>query len=655
MSDDQIERIRYYNGQLLTKQDFEDEQNYHIKKLKHHAKRFPPGVIAGLEVKYDTESEKFKIVMEQQEQEVGSAVTKDGEQIIVNEELSIDQTKYSSDKPYLYIKFHEDKVISAGNSICNNDNKKNRIVECAELGWSEIPDSEGTTITLAWIEEADRSSCGQTKCKKYNECEETYCIHPSQTGIIKDRMGRRVRLDAKIFDEENIVFTEGGHDHIGSDKGKQIGTNGIALYDPQSPDPTGIIAGHIQPNAVTFGKLDSDLQYTIENGFKNVTIDATSVGDLKGTYPDHVYIKPHKVTTEKIAAAVIKIAPDYEVLDGKGIQSNQIRLADGSHVYDPSFEDGIKTAHIFDDAITSNKIAEAGTRTEDGEECGIQSAHIRLPDPDSLVTNPSDGDGIKTAHIFDDAVTGDKIAKAGGSPDLGINSEHIQENAILSKHIEYAETTDIPETESGIKTEHIQDGAVTGDKIAIAGGSPDDGINTEHIQNGAVTLEKLHQEVLDEIFPTSPPSSSQSEPLSESYYIPELSTSTIKSQNIGQADEGISGQDITTGSGIKTAHIQNEAVTSAKLSLIEAEANGTIAAGDTVEVSFDFEGADFDKPRIGQVIPIKSQSPGTALDKGLSFNMEYILLSENKIRYKFTITNHSPFVIQYKRRIIKFN
>ena len=48
-----IQRLNYYKGQVLTAQDFNDQQNYHRNKLDLILKRFPSGIIEGLDVTED--------------------------------------------------------------------------------------------------------------------------------------------------------------------------------------------------------------------------------------------------------------------------------------------------------------------------------------------------------------------------------------------------------------------------------------------------------------------------------------------------------------------------------------------------------------------------------------------------------------------------
>ena len=93
----------------------------------------------------------------------------------------------------------------------------------------------------------------------------------------------------------------------------------------------------------------------------------------------------------------------------------------------------------------------------------------------------------------------------------------------------------------GVISAKIADGAVIREKIA------DDAVTSDKIANEAVTMDKLHPDVRDAIEEAA-----------------EIEEDEIKSVMIDDAD-GTSSQDTTTGSGIKTPHIQNDAVATEKI------------------------------------------------------------------------------------------
>lgn len=45
-----LKRLNYFQGQVLTAQDFIDQQDYHLQKLQLLLSRFPNGIVRGLEV-----------------------------------------------------------------------------------------------------------------------------------------------------------------------------------------------------------------------------------------------------------------------------------------------------------------------------------------------------------------------------------------------------------------------------------------------------------------------------------------------------------------------------------------------------------------------------------------------------------------------------
>jgi hypothetical protein len=131
--------------------------------------------------------------------------------------------------------------------------------------------------------------------------------------------------------------------------------------------------------------------------------------------------------------------------------------------------------------------------------------------------------GIKTEHIQDDAVTSAKIAEADGTSAQDTN------------------------TGTGIKTGHIQDNAVTAAKLSSD--STDDtlrAVGTDHIQSDAVTREKLDPDLRSFIEGGR------------------IGDDAIQSAMIAEADSRTN-QSTNEGTGIKTGHIQDGAITTDKI------------------------------------------------------------------------------------------
>jgi hypothetical protein len=204
MSDNFVKRLRYYKGQLLTAPDFEDQQRYHIDKLRRHIQRFPFGVVEGLEVDFlieDSHVPPFKI-------SPGKAVDKEGNEIVVAQEIIVEDFNEEDESPFLSIAFDDTETEYASHSVCEDNRKDNRVIEKGVHSWDKIP-NEGLKLTLAQI---------------YRDLKGILQIGQ---GTVTQRDTIPLRIDAKIIPENQVRFNEEGHDHSGGENGNPISDTGL--------------------------------------------------------------------------------------------------------------------------------------------------------------------------------------------------------------------------------------------------------------------------------------------------------------------------------------------------------------------------------------------------------------------------------------------
>ncbi len=627
MSSGNIQRLRYYKGLALIAQDFQDEQAYHVEKLRRHTQRFPHGIIGGLAVVFDASKGAFVI-------EAGSAVDNEGREIVIPEEgleVDIPHAQFARQETaqglYLSIVFDESDTACAERSLCEISAKNNRTVERAEASWEDIPNPDGATITLAWVRNTDDGFDIKPTKENLDDPKENF-----------DDNGRRIRIDSGVNTEDKIIFNPvEGHDHSGGDNGTPIPPGGI--------EDDAIISQKIAEADGTSGQVTD-----IGSGVKT---DHIQDGAITGDKIRNGAVNADKLATD-IAITDQQLAPDAVI-------SSKIKEADGTSGQNTETGSGVKTEHIQNSAVTDAKI----------DDDAIISAKIAEADGSSG-QNTDTGRGIKTNHIQDNAITGIKIgndavtsakiadADGSGSQDTnagsGIKTNHIQNDAITSAKIAEADGATGQNTESGrgVKTNHIQNNAIISTKIADNAivsvklaeadnnGSQDtnsgSGVKTNHIQDNAITREKIRNGAVS------------ADKLAADIAITDqqLAPDAVISSKIREAD-GTTGQDTNTGSGVKTGHIQDGAVTSVKLSLIEQVQNRTVNHLSFEQVPFDFTGPDFDKPRLAQVIP-------TTVGATISFGLEIHRVEVERMSYIVTINNlHQTLDTQCTVRILKFN
>ncbi|MCK6619946.1 MAG: hypothetical protein HUU32_08285 [Calditrichaceae bacterium] len=517
-----IQRVRYFKRQLLTARDFQDEQNYLVEMHRRHAKRLSFGVIEGLKVTYVASQGAFKIAP-------GSAVDNQGREMVVGEEGLL-VAGFDPLKPYLGIEYAEEETC-VGNSVCEGVSKNNRIAECPTARWDEAPDGKGSRITLAWI--VPTAGGG-------------FEVHDGDDEF--DDKGRRIRVNAGVFSEDKIRFTDiGGHDHSGASKGTPIGPDGIqnGAVSEEKLANGAVSTNKLQDNAVNTRNI-ANLQVT---GAKlaDGAVTTAKLGDLA-------------VSTEKIAEGAItqpKLSPDIT-----------LPIQDGS-ITTPKLADGaVTTPKLGDNAVTAAKLADNSVAT------------------DKLANNSVNAD-----KLVNNAVIASKIAS----------------QAVITDKIALEAVTDSRLGAGAVSNVKIANGAVTDTKLA------NNAVTTAKINDGAVTAVKINDGAVSEV---------------------KLANNAVSADKIAA-------------NAITTPKISDGAVTGVKLSLVENGITGAIPPGSTLQLSFPVSGAEFDRPRIIQVIPTDPQ------DAELSWNFRVRMAGTQALLYVAEISNHSDFGIQFLARIIR--
>jgi len=165
-----------------------------------------------------------------------------------------------------------------------------------------------------------------------------------------------------------------------------------------------------------------------------------------------------------------------------------------------------------------------GTPQLDASAALVDGSIIAIKIQDAAVTSSKINDNaVISSKIQDGAVTYDELATGA------VYGDKIANQAIKSAKLDVADGTTGQDTNSGsgVKTNHVQDAAITQTKIA------DSAIVEAKLNDGSVTVNKLADDA-------------------------------VESKKLKVAD-GTSGQDTSTGSGVKTNHIQDDAITNSKI------------------------------------------------------------------------------------------
>lgn len=94
-------RLRYYNGQFLQQQDFTDEQEYHLDRLRrHHRLLHTPGIAEGLTVSATVNTTTATV-------SAGTAIDRWGRQIVLTEPFDVAFASHANKWVLVVISFHQ--------------------------------------------------------------------------------------------------------------------------------------------------------------------------------------------------------------------------------------------------------------------------------------------------------------------------------------------------------------------------------------------------------------------------------------------------------------------------------------------------------------------------------------------------------------------
>jgi len=463
-------RIKYYKGQMLTARDFDDQQEYHRQKHKALLRRFPHGIVGGLEVicakKSDDPNDFDGFLIKE-----GLAVDREGREIVVPENgFKVSVSEFDPETPYLGLVYDEnDELIVSGQ--CDTNQKNNRIKEGFEIKWDKAPNI-GSIITVALIELKDGMEAGPT-CDNYDV-------------ILEDREGGpRIRIDAGV---------------VGGD---QIADGAITV-------------DKIRDNAVTTGKIISGA--VIED-----KLDAEVKGKLVtgGNAHNHTDGQGAAIPEEGLEADVrSKLVTngnshDHSGGDGAAIPEDGLeaavrsKLVTNGNSHDHSGGDG---GLIPEDGLAGGVRAKLVTGGDGHDHAGgdgtvIPEAGLEVAVKSKLVTNGNDhdhsgGDGAAIPEgglansIRAKLVTGgDGHNHAGG--DGVVIPEDGLEAAVRSKLVTNGNSHDHSGGDGGLIPEDGLAGSVRAKLVASGDGHNHAGgngglINEDGLANGAVTSDKLN-------------------------------------------------------------------------------------------------------------------------------------------------------------------
>jgi hypothetical protein len=426
-----LARIKYFRGQMLTARDFDDQQEYHRQKQKQLLRRFPFGIVGGLNVtcvQKGSEPDDFDGFLIEE----GLAIDRAGNEITVPEGgFKVPVTEFNSEAPYLSLVYTEDEVL-VGDALCGSNQKNNRIEEGFEIRWEMAPNI-GDSITVALIELRDPNESGPI-------CDNYRVILEDVTG------GPRIRIDAGVVGTEQLAD--------GAVTVSKIGNTAVT----ESKIATSAVTGaKIQNNAVSEDKIQI-------GAVTESKIGTNAVTDSK--------IADNAVTDSKIV--------DRAVIERKLSDDVKGKLVPNGQVHNHTGDGGAPIPENGLDTLVQNKLVTGGNNHDHTngngalitEDALAQALKDKLDaiSPDHDHTGPLETkiplNGLSDA-IRDRLVTnGDGHMHTGGDDGAQIPPQGLADNAVTTKKIEDLAVTEVKlSQEVQDKLNGVVVGRLTGDTL----------------------------------------------------------------------------------------------------------------------------------------------------------------------------------------------
>jgi hypothetical protein len=200
-------------------------------------------------------------------------------------------------------------------------------------------------------------------------------------------------------------------------------------------------------------------------------------------------------------------------------------------------------------------------------EAGVSGSNRVLEEPVVTVVPPGTvpANALRLAAITGGTIDND-VRTLAGLKNGAVGEANLADNAVGSRALAEADAGAVqdPNTGSGVKTAHLKDRAVTEPKLAdnavsnrtiLAGG-----ITEPKLANAAVSEPKLANNAVSAAKLRSDAANNANRAVGPNH----LQNDSVVSRALAPADAG-NDQTLTTGAGVKTGHLKDEAVSAAKL------------------------------------------------------------------------------------------
>jgi hypothetical protein len=353
----EVKRVNYFNGQFLREPDFTDEQDYHVRHQRDHARLLhTAGIAEGLDIPDPLGGATAVTV------NAGVAYDDDGQRIVLADNRTVELIDAPAGQAvYITIAYAEAETDPTDETGIP-----------AKTRWTEAPLIE--TLPSPPADPGKKLVLGRI-------------VRTGTTATSVDRTERRaagvkggdLAVRSLMFTSDAVAATSWVQAKLSATNQAEVGGN---LRVVGNLIVTGSIQGDIAVGTVQAGDL-------VDNAVTNTKIadNAVSTAKIADSAVGTAKIADSAVGTTKIADSAVgsaKIAAD-------AVTSAKIAEADGTSAQNANTGNGIKTTHLQDGAVTLAKLA---PNSVDGSK--IVDGTIGLAD---LAANSVDGTKIVDASI----------------------------------------------------------------------------------------------------------------------------------------------------------------------------------------------------------------------------------------------------------------
>ncbi|MDC0834724.1 hypothetical protein POG22_17190 [Geitlerinema sp. CS-897] len=380
-------RLRYYTGQFLQENDFNDEQHYHLDRQRRHNRLLhTPGIAEGLIVTGSPGDSEVNV-------QPGTAIDADGRAIVLTGNESVTWTSDFHDREVFVVVSYDEEPTDLATEGVREETRWHEQPRLQVIATDDPDKPADTFVRLARL-----------AIDNNGELQATPPATPdlSVRNFAGGRLGAQVELDRLTLtystDPRNSPsFFAGADDRADLQGSLQIDGNLNVVG--------GTIQGNLADNSVRTADL-TNLSVTEAKLANNAVTEAkladnsVSTAKLQNNSINSAKLANNAVTLNQLANNSVN---GFKIIDGSVSASE---LADGAVTNAKLADNAVNTAKIQNSAVDTAELADGAVTNAKLADNAVNAAKIQNG---SVNTTELANDAVTTAKLADNAVTSDKL------------------------------------------------------------------------------------------------------------------------------------------------------------------------------------------------------------------------------------------------------